>query len=72
MPSTAAIATVLPVAEAVIPPQTAAQGFGAFINTLFVGAFFATGPIVDFWPELERQHTTFSIVVAHPTVVGAA
>jgi ABC-type branched-subunit amino acid transport system ATPase component len=69
---TGAVASVLPVAQAVIPPQTRAQGFGAFINTLFLGAFFATGPIVDFWPELERQHTTFSIFVPILTVVGAA
>jgi ABC-type branched-subunit amino acid transport system ATPase component/MFS family permease len=69
---TGAIASVLPVAQAVIPPQTRAQGFGAFINTLFIGAFFANAPIVDFWPELERMHTTFSIFVPILTVVGAA
>jgi ABC-type branched-subunit amino acid transport system ATPase component/MFS family permease len=68
---TGAIASVLPAAQAVIPPQTRAQGFGAFINTLFAGAFFATAPIVDFWPELERQHTTFSIFVPLLTFVGA-
>ena len=67
----AAIAAVLPVAQAVIPPQTRAQGFGAFINTLFIGAFVAGAPLVDFWPELERQHTTLSFVVTVLTVVGA-
>ncbi len=66
----AAIATVLPVAQAVIPPQTRAQGFGAFINTLFIGAFVAGAPLVEFWPELERQHTTLSFVVTITTVVG--
>jgi ABC-type branched-subunit amino acid transport system ATPase component len=69
---TGAIASVLPVAQAVIPPQTRAQGFGAFINTLFVGAFVATSPIVEFWPEVERQHTALSIFVPILTVVGAA
>ena len=68
---TAAIATVLPVAQAVIPPQTRAQGFGAFINTLFIGAFVAGTPIVEFWPELERQHTTLTFIVTVMTVVGA-
>ena len=67
-----AIASVLPVAQAVIPPQTRAQGFGAFINTLFIGAFVAGAPIVEFWPELERQHTTLSVFVPILTVVGAA
>ena len=36
-----AIAAILPVAQAVIPPQTRAQGFGAFINSLFIGAVVA-------------------------------
>jgi ABC-type branched-subunit amino acid transport system ATPase component len=66
-----AIASVLPVAQGVIPPQTRAQGFGAFINTLFIGAFVVGAPIVDFWPELERQHTTLSVVVLILTLVGA-
>ena len=61
-----AIAAILPVAQAVIPPQTRAQGFGAFINSLFVGAFVAGAPMVDFWPEVERQHTALSIVGAVP------
>ena len=52
-----AIVAILPVAEAVIPPQTRAQGFGAFINSLFIGAFIAGAPLIDFWPELKRQHT---------------
>ncbi|HEX4528104.1 MAG TPA: MFS transporter [Acidimicrobiia bacterium] len=67
----AAIATVLPVAQAVIPPQTRAQGFGAFINTLFIGAFVAGVPLVEFWPELERWHTTLSFVVIVTTIIGA-
>ena len=66
-----AIAAILPVAQAVIPPQTRAQGFGAFINSLFIGAFVAGAPLVDFWPELERQHTALSIVVPLLTVLGA-
>ena len=66
-----AIAAILPVAQAVIPPQTRAQGFGAFINSLFIGAFVAGAPLVDFWPELERQHTALSIVVPFLTVLGA-
>jgi ABC-type branched-subunit amino acid transport system ATPase component/MFS family permease len=67
-----AIASILPVAQAVIPPQTRAQGFGAFINSLFVGAFVAVAPLVDFWPELERQHTALTIFVPLLTVAGAA
>jgi ABC-type branched-subunit amino acid transport system ATPase component len=67
-----AIASLLPVALAVIPPQTRAQGFGAFINTLFIGAFIAAAPIIDFWPELERMHTALSIAVPMITVCGAA
>ena len=67
-----AIVSVLPVAQAVIPPQTRAQGFGAFINTLFIGAFVAAAPIVEFWQELERQHTTFSVFVPILTALGAA
>jgi ABC-type branched-subunit amino acid transport system ATPase component len=66
-----AIAAILPVAQAVIPPQTRAQGFGAFINSLFIGAFVAAAPLVDFWPELERQHTALSIVVPLLTALGA-
>ncbi len=66
-----AIAAILPVAQAVIPPQTRAQGFGAFINSLFIGAVVAGAPLVDFWPELERQHTALSIVVPLLTVLGA-
>jgi ABC-type branched-subunit amino acid transport system ATPase component len=66
-----AIASILPVAQAVIPPQTRAQGFGAFINSLFVGAFVAVAPIVDFWPELERQHTALTLFVPILTAVGA-
>ena len=65
-----AIAAILPVAQAVIPPQTRAQGFGAFINSLFVGAFVAGAPMADFWPELERQHTALSIVVPCLSVLG--
>jgi ABC-type branched-subunit amino acid transport system ATPase component len=67
----AAIATMLPVAQAVIPPQTRAQGFGAFINALFIGAFLAGAPLVDFWPELQRQHTALSFIVVILTVVGS-
>jgi len=66
-----AIAAILPVAQAVIPPQTRAQGFGAFVNSMFIGAFVAGAPMVDFWPELERQHTALSIVVPVLTVLGA-
>jgi ABC-type branched-subunit amino acid transport system ATPase component len=66
-----AIASILPVAQAVIPPQTRAQGFGAFINSLFIGAFVAGAPIIEFWPELERQHTTLSLFVPFVTVLGA-
>jgi ABC-type branched-subunit amino acid transport system ATPase component/MFS family permease len=66
-----AIASILPVAQAVIPPQTRAQGFGAFINSLFIGAFVAAAPVVDFWPELERQHTALSFFVPFVTVLGA-
>jgi ABC-type branched-subunit amino acid transport system ATPase component len=67
-----AVASILPVAQAVIPPQTRAQGFGAFINSLFVGAFVAVAPLVDFWPELERQHTALTLFVPILTVTGAA
>jgi ABC-type branched-subunit amino acid transport system ATPase component/MFS family permease len=66
-----AIASILPVAQAVIPPQTRAQGLGAFINSLFIGAFILGAPIVEFWPELERQHTTVSLFVPSVTVLGA-
>jgi ABC-type branched-subunit amino acid transport system ATPase component/MFS family permease len=66
-----AITAISPVAQAVIPPQTRAQGFGAFINSLFIGAVIAGAPLVDFWPELERQHTALSIVVPFLTVLGA-
>ncbi len=66
-----AIGSILPVALAVIPPQTRAQGFGAFINSLFIGAFVVAAPIVDFWPELARQHTALSIFVPLVTVLGA-
>lgn len=66
-----AIAAILPVAQAVIPPQTRAQGFGAFLNSLFIGAFVAGAPLIEFWPELERQHTALSIVVPFLTLLGA-
>ncbi len=66
-----AITAILPVAQAVIPPQTRAQGFGAFINSLFIGAFIVGAPLVEFWPELERQHTALSILVPFLTVLGA-
>jgi ABC-type branched-subunit amino acid transport system ATPase component len=66
-----AITAIFPVAQAVIPPQTRAQGFGAFVNSLFIGAVIAGAPLVDFWPELERQHTALSIVVPLLTVLGA-
>jgi ABC-type branched-subunit amino acid transport system ATPase component len=65
-----AITAILPVAQAVIPPQTRAQGFGAFINSLFIGAFVTGAPLVDFWPEVERQHTALSLVVPFLTVLG--
>jgi ABC-type branched-subunit amino acid transport system ATPase component len=55
----------------VIPPQTRAQGFGAFINALFLGAFLVGAPLVDFWPELQRQHTTLSFIVVILTVLGS-
>jgi len=45
--------------------------FGAFVNSMFIGAFVAGAPMVDFWPELERQHTALSIVVPVLTVLGA-
>jgi ABC-type branched-subunit amino acid transport system ATPase component len=68
---TGSIASVLPVAQAVIPPQTRAQGFGAFVNSLFIGAFLVGAPLPDYWPELERQHTALSIAVPILTALGA-